>query len=867
MKSLLTMNITIIFFALLEVSPRVNATAQQTLSPPGLSNTPGHAEYNISEPYKSKALNPVEISINDVLKPLVIASKGKAELPIVCSKESYYREIGQLLKLYLDKATGANFIIVDTAPKNGRAIFIGPNDLDLVKAVFQKAQAMPDEGFIVASVSAGIVLAGNDNFCKNHLSQTQAKTLSVRDRYQSRGTLFAMIDFLERLAGFRFYFQGIGTHIPELSKTSLVIPAVSYSDKPVFDFRALGYGNGTDFNLIKAKPQEVATLLIFSRLADINLKTQFHTDRFWNEIYGKTHPEYFALRADGSRAVGERGDFSSYRCYSSEEGFQAHIAAIDNYYKTGDGGKLFWFSGCSGEWNFAPNKKYIHWSPGDAWRGCNCPNCLAMTDEKAAGRKYSRLFSWYYLKLARECKRRWPDKVVTTYIYGEQRIIQESMFADNPGNLLLSSVRVNPNQLTAAYLKETKAWNDACQDIALLSRISSEKPYLWLHYPHAPRWTGGLGMDMPYMVPHYYQQFILKNKDKISGMLFNGEKFSHAYDSLMLYMMYKIAWNPDFNVDACIDEYCSIMFGPSAKEVGDYYKTVIDRWENIKWKHDEQDPKWNGQPPVLGYWTETYPRKIRDDLQQILRVASSKVEKGSIYYDRVNWLAKGTESFFTAGLFNDLGKVYKYTCRPFTPEIDGLIGEWYPSGMRQIGYLMRNDTGSLETDTVKTTIYMSYDATNIYIAGEISQKDEFLTKGAGVAVARDSNIWAYDSLEIFLSTECDGYREAGIDQRTQYHQIIIDSDGSFWDAYKGDNGVNLNIKYKTRILVKPSRFWFEMAIPFSELRCIPPGKDSKWYINFYWNRPRGGTHVGYAWAGSGGYNDTSRFGLVEFSEK
>ena len=142
-----------------------------------------------------------------------------------------------------------------------------------------------------------------------------------------------------------------------------------------------------------------------------------------------------------------------------------------------------------------------------------------------------------------------------------------------------------------------------------------------------------------------------------------------------------------------------------------------------------------------------------------------------------------------------------------------------------------------------------------------------MTKGGGTKVARDSDIWAHDSFEIFLCTEQEGFREAGVDQRTQYHQFIIDPDGSIWDSHKGDAGVNFNIDYRTRILKSPTRFWFEMSIPFSELKCIPPGKGSEWYANFYWNHPRNGAHVGYTWAGSGGYSNTSRFGLIEFEDK
>ena len=91
---------------------------------------------------------------------------------------------------------------------------------------------------------------------------------------------------------------------------------------------------------------------------------------------------------------------------------------------------------------------------------------------------------------------------------------------------------------------------------------------------------------------------------------------------------------------------------------------------------------------------------------------------------------------------------------------------------------------------------------------------------------------------------------------------------SIWDGYKNSDmniGINLNIDYK--VINLKNRMFFEMAIPFSELKCVIPKEGSKWYVNFYWNRPRNGKHMSYSWAGVGGHHDSSRFGVVEFSNK
>ncbi len=813
------------------------------------------SEYNIKEPYKSKGLTHVDISMQKKLPPLVIAKDGKASITIVCPKEKYYRQTAVLLKKYLEQATGAKFAITDKIPAKGRGIFIGNCNLPEVEKIFKKAQVLPDESFIIESIPQGIVLVGKDAFCKNRLKQSKA--LNVHDRKQSRGTFFAMTDFLERLIGVRFYFPGIGIHVPNLRKSEVLIPPVSYCDTPVFDFRDLGYGGGIDFKLLKASIQDVRDWNLLSKLADVNMKEAWHTDTKWPEVFGKTHPEYFALRKDGTRCVGDRGKFSSYRCYSSEAGFQAHIKAIDDYYKTGKGEELFVTE------RFAPNKRYISWGIADAFGGCNCENCRKLTDKDSEWGMYSNMIWKYVLKLAKECKKRWPDKIVKLHLYGRYREIPKFVEEQNPGNLLISSVRPGMDKSCAAFLKEPGMYAGSVRLVNYLRKLSAEKPYIWLHYPHAP--FVNTGQRMPYLAPHYYRKFFLENKDKLSGVLFNGHRtYSYGTDVPMLYMMYKMSWNPDLDVDACVDEYCKVMFGPAAEKMKEYYTTVIDCWENTKLKKVPQGPLSRSVPKSF-YWKEVYPRKLRGHLEKVLLEALAKTKKGTIYNERVNFMVKGTAPFFDAGRYFDAGKKNILTCYYRKPEkLDGLPRTWWRDGVKGFSFV-RNDNGKRDQENLKGEIYLSHDDKKLYIGGKIISKDNFITRGKGKKSPRDSDIWAYDSLEIFLSTEQPGMKEAGLLQQSQYHQIIVDPDGSIYDAYQKDIAVNLNIDYK--VINQKNRMYFEMAIPFSELKCVKPEEGSKWYVNFYWNRKRDGKHQSYTWAGTGRHHDTSRFGELVFSEK
>ncbi|MBT3375519.1 MAG: DUF4838 domain-containing protein [Lentisphaerae bacterium] len=815
------------------------------------------AEYNIPTPWRSRGLPPVTMAEDRELAPLVLAESGVAKLPIVSPPHGYYRQIADLLKRYLDQAAGTTFRIVSEAPLEGRAIFVGDCGPEPVRAAFREAQSLPLETLTVTSLAEGLVLAGRDAHCGHRLKPRTR--LDIRDKNQSRGTLFAALDFLERMIGCRFYFPGIGLHVPNLSGSTVALPPFSWTDAPVFPYRSGAYGVGTDERaLVRTDTEDIRRWNYYLwRRGDTRMLEAWHIDTQWHEVYGKTHPEFFALRTDGTRAVGDRGRFTAYRCYTNDGGFQAHLEAIDTFYKTdgSEGRALF----KANNREHGPNRRYIHWGVADAFRGCACEACRTLIER--GGGDHSHLIWTYFLRLAREAAKRWPDKVLDTLAYSGYREIPDFVREGNPGNILIHDATMPEHgPFWVAYLKEPKVWQDASARVSRLAALAAdgERPYLWVHYPHVPRLSNQ--QNIPYLVPHRYRDFILEHKDKISGMFFNGaDGYSVALDGLVLYLVLKISWNPDLDVDACIDEFVRIFFGPAAEPAGEYYKAIIARWEDTRWG---TLPKNNDQAKAC-YWKETYPRPVRDQLEATLRDVFAHTEDGTIYRARAQHLKEGTAPFFEQGRFYDLGKVYKHRCVRWTPKtIDGLLKEDYWGNGLTALRLHRNDNGEREEDVLKGQIYVIHDVENLYVAGRIDQTDDFITKTGGTA-PRDSDIWATDSLELFLCTEQPGMAAAGEDQKSQFHQFIIDPHGSVWDGYRKDSGVNLDIEVKTINL--KNRLFFEMKIPFRELGCVPPSDGSQWYMNLYWSRPRNGKHMGYAWAGRGKYHDTSRFGILEFS--
>jgi len=812
------------------------------------------------EAYKSKALTPVKYSINPVLKPMLLSSNGTAKAVIVIPEQSnhsgYYKKIANIMKKYLDQATGADFKIVKKLPPNTKGIFIGPCAYPAVAKLYKKQKSLGNESFTIKSIKDGLVIVGKDNV--SPVKEGGWKGLQLQNKYAERGTLWGTSDFLERLIGVRFYMPGkLGTIIPDLKRKTVSLPAISYTDKPVYSMRLSGYGAKNkpgyyrDSALLNHDRKESYLWDDLLRQSDYKHQMFQHSDSSWYKAYAKTNPEYFALRKDGSRELGKRAGHSTHRCLSNEVGFQQHLQNIDDFYK----GKLSKNEIEERFSNAPPMGKYINWAPHDGFKGCQCKNCLKLMDGNIYSRSQcSRLIWGYAKKLAKAIKQRWPNKILRVPAYGNCRILPKGfVISDN-----MFIMMCKPLGGAIGLLKEPKAWNRSIKDLDRFIN-QKEKPWLYSYYPQSPRKSG----NFPYLAPNVLKKFLTYAQDKISGTYRCGHyTFSFALDSTIYYMYAKMLWNPDLDIDACLREYCDLMFGPAADEMYRYFIIQTDCWENTLW------PKF--KPVLHGWdkqwvWTLTYPRKVREQLKTLLLAAKAKAPGNTLYSQRMDWMVEGTKAFFSEGDFADFTKISQTDCPPLAPTINGDLADW--QGVTGL-VLTNNQDGTTTGD--KTVFYTAHDDKNIYIAGRVAQKTPF--HAGSKKIARDSNVWLSDSIEIFICSEQAGLAEALMQQTDQFHQIIIDYRGVVFDGYKsamtGEFDKLINFDFQYNMKKTDSGYDFEIAIPYKSLNTIVPKNGTIWNVNFYRNKHIvAGKFEHQAWSPTGGgFDQTSKFGLLRFSD-
>jgi hypothetical protein len=603
------------------------------------------------QPGAKDGLTPVTLRSVAGLPPLAICENGSAQTAIVPAPgKAYYREIAEFLADHLHQATGAKFVVTNTPPATGDAICVGPVETPATEKILARARKLPAEHFLIERFGGGVILVGNDAA----RSVDRGKELSIHNLsyadgmlFCSRGTWFAAIDFLERFVGIRWFMPGpLGLCVPDLRTSGLSFPAVAYTDGPVFAHRFPG--GASDLPEPKDagpnKPHRHSWWLwanYLSRMGTMYPAIPNHTDCDWHKFYAQEHPEYFALRADGTRMIGGEGRemYSSQRCYSDEGGFQQHLRNIERYLATGEGVELF-----TDRVECLPNEQFIYWLPNDGFAGCECPACLALIDKDApSDRTHSRLVWSYAAKLGRAIKAKWPNKKLCVLAYSTFAVVPPEL--DLPDNILatlcLSDVPDN-------YMKEP-AYRQANQArLDALQRKLKNKVGLWIYYPACPHYENK--MSIPLFAPHVQVEFLRANRGQVFGEMMNNMTLEVLQmNAPALYLYHKQLWNPDLDVDALVADYITRLYGPAAPAMRRWYDLTIARWENTRWSRLPPPYALSLAVPESLIWNETYPQDVRDQLQQTLNDALAAAPAGSLYRERIQYLLEAARSFFEAG--------------------------------------------------------------------------------------------------------------------------------------------------------------------------------------------------------------------------
>ena len=735
---------------------------------------------------RNPALNPVTFLKTDEQSPLWLVKGGRPAASIVVAAILDDRETAKQvtigiphavrdaageLQSHIRKATGAELpILVDRLPASGNAILVGRSQFTDDLGI--DSEAMKPSSFLVRTFPGKVAIIGRDrNTGPEHVREN--------------GTLWGVCDFLERFVGIRWYYPGeLGTVVPLLE--NLVIPAVHVQDSAHFPKRHIWRFHGALKNMPPRLAGDGRAGAHFRNEDTSGIPTASHTFGEWRKRYGKDHPEYFQMMKDGSRK-------SSQLCFS-EPGVLKQLLQ-----------------------NLEDNpRKTIPVSPIDTPLKCQCERCLPKVDTHSFLSEYSQVIGEFLHKLAVEAKQRWPEKTVVFLPYQNYAAPPKGLtFPDNV-------VAIVCGMRTLANYKEPEIYADERAILDGWKKIL-KRPIAHWHYLCWPDDC----TSAPFQFRHVMKTFFKDYGDSIGSFVDSGIDWSRKH--LTMYLLCRLLWNPDFDVEAAFEEYCRLMYGKAAAPMRELFEVLTDQWEQSRWS-----------PPLPPYHrislknvhVETFPPPQVKKLRELYDQALAAVPEDSLEAERIQFFGISLKAFFkeSESFHNAVERRTLRVRKASTaPTLDGKLDDacWRDAegGEFRVGY-----DADAPPPEIKTTVRAVWSAKGITFAFRLQEPD---MKGLKANLTgRDEQVYIDDCIEVFL----DPKGEFG-----DYFQIVVNAKGAVFDAssladpYASWNGEHLAPKVH-----RADDHWsIELHVPFADLglKEVKPG--SFWYGNFTRSRWHG----------------------------
>ena len=453
------------------------------------------------------------------------------------------RAAAEILRDHIRLGWGADIPIVSAkdTPDEGLLILVGQSS-----AAEKFGVAPPSESgaFRIKAFSRGVAIAG----------EIAPQQLTLEKTGVDRGITAGVYAFLERFGGFMFVIDdraSINAKLPAdfrltaPSSAELAVPAgTDITSAPVFPYRNV-------YTVWSVCPPEEADN--FS--ANHSHSCRDGSGSGW-PAYKDSRPEYFLMKDDGTRNF-------KFLCYGNPDVLALDIEHIEEFYKTGN-----WKGG-----GYPPTAKYVKYEPDDNQPPCKCEKCKPLLEpDKGRWGKESRLHWTYVNNLAKELKKRMPDKKLAALAYQGH--------TDPPDFPLEDNVSVMVCMLP--FSTAMGALSPACHS-EIMRRLSKwneklggdrSRLYMWDYACYPTFWTAA-----PVIYPHYLQQLLKESGGLINGVFVNTGAGTLQSNHFMFMVWGRLLWNPEADVDALLKDYCRAYYGPAAAAMENFYKICEDRWE------------------------------------------------------------------------------------------------------------------------------------------------------------------------------------------------------------------------------------------------------------------------------------------------
>ena len=383
---------------------------------------------------------------------------------------------------------------------------------------------------------------------------------SIRIQGGVRGIIYGAYELLEML-GCRFF-------TPECEKVPVVSGISLTLDKTVEQIPRLEYREHSYTDLRRSPRFAVKSRVNGSRHM-IPEKMGGHLPYAWfvhtfqrlvpPSVYGKEHPEYYAMRADGTRPqLYERFQL----CLSNPEVLEIAVESVRRGLREN------------------PRAKIISVSQNDYPRGCQCEKCLAIDREE--GSPAGTLLR-FVNAVAERLEGEFPDVIFDTLAYQYTRPAPkitrprrnvcvrlcsiEACFAHPFESCDDESRRVTrPDGTKSTFIHDLREWGEV-----------SGRNYIWdyttcfAHYPAPhPNW---------HVLQPNMKAFVRNN---VRGVFEQGNGAQGGgvdLNELRCYLITKLLWDADTDVQRHMEEFTDYYYGAAGVYIREYIETLCGKAE------------------------------------------------------------------------------------------------------------------------------------------------------------------------------------------------------------------------------------------------------------------------------------------------
>ncbi len=360
--------------------------------------------------------------------------------------------------------------------------------------------------------------------------QTVGKKLLIAGG-REMGTLYGVYTFLEDYLDCRKYSAKVSV-IPK--KEKIVINQIDIKEEPAFEYRELhmpdartdtAYRTWHKLDFKEGKNEWGMFVHTFDDLVPV-------------DEYFEHNPEYFSFLNVQRIPDGQL-------CLSNPEVFEIVVDGLKE--------------------RMIEKPEALYWSvsQNDTYKACECENCQK---EYEAYGGYSGALIHFVNNVAAE----FPDKVISTLAYQYTRAAPGNIKPADNVNIMFCSIECNRSRplstdvSSVSFRKDTEDW---CQ--------LSDNIFMW---DYVVQFRNLLS---PFPNLRVLQPNIQYFRDNGMQMMFqqgSGGLVSEFYE-LRQYIIAKLLWNPDVDVDAIIDDFVKGYYGSAGKYIRQYIDTMHDALE------------------------------------------------------------------------------------------------------------------------------------------------------------------------------------------------------------------------------------------------------------------------------------------------